>query len=104
MFSSAPFSALPLSGSGAVALVADAGAFAIAGQDAISRRNGPADAGALTIAGQLAALGLRATAGAGAFVLTGYPAVLDITGVIRLRGRDLSGPAWRGRDTSHSYW
>lgn len=104
MFSSAPFSALPLSGSGATALVADAGAFVLTGQAAISRRNGPADVGAFAIAGQASVFGLRAPSGAGAFVLTGYPAALDITGVVRLRGRDLSGPAWRGRDTSHSYW
>jgi hypothetical protein len=63
-------------------------------------------------------------AGVGVFTLLGYPAVLEISGVVRLRGRDLSGPwfrdedlsgpafrereesgaAYRVRDTSHSYW
>jgi hypothetical protein len=37
-------------------------------------------------------------------VLTGQIANLNVSGVVRLRGRDFSGPYFAVRDTSQGYW
>lgn len=58
----------------AYALQAEAGAFEIAGQAALSAQRGSAEAGAFVIGGQAVHLNLSMPAAAGAFVITGQDA------------------------------
>jgi hypothetical protein len=101
-------------------MAAGAGAFVLDGQDADLYINDHLNAlpGAFVLAGQDAQFrrGRVLVAGAGAFVLDGQDAQLVVgqPSITRLRGRDLSGPAYLSvdqsaavmlsRDTSESYW
>ncbi|MFN7451971.1 MAG: hypothetical protein ACK5R5_03600 [Alphaproteobacteria bacterium] len=87
---------IPVAG-GSITLVAQAGVFALAGQDAALRvdRRVVADAGAFALAGQDAALRLdrRLVADAGAFALIGQDAALrrDIRQVVEAGAFTLAG-------------
>lgn len=100
-----PLSSAPLSslGEAQLILLADAGAYALTGQDAglFASRRMSSDVGVYALTGQNAGLlrGRRMPSDAGAYVLTGQDARLFQPGV-RARGRDLSGPYVLVRDQS----